>query len=138
MNKVILYSVLDNDPKFETEIQGDFKDLLGFQDYRIVTGKEEKGRYTIFAFLKEWEVVPLTKIFKKYEMFINCKDITNDVVMGRFPSDEYKSNFEFVTDRKILNDFIKSNTTIDHVLDMISESGIDNLNEFQRTILKNF
>jgi hypothetical protein len=138
MNRVILYDVLDNDPKFEKAVQGDLKDLFGFQDYRIIAGKSEKEKYTIFAFLQEWEVVPFTKILKKYGMFLGEKDVTDDVIMGKIPGSCYQESFEFVTYRKILNDFIESNTTSDHVLDMISESGIDSLNQFQRNILKNY
>lgn len=138
MNKVILYTVLDNDPKHEKEIQMDLKDIFGFQDYRIIAGKANNDKYTIFAFLKEWEVIPFTKILKKYGMFISKKDVTNDVIMGRFPGSDYKECFEFVTYRKILNEFIEQNTTVDHVLDMINESGIDSLNDSQRKVLKNF
>ena len=138
MTKVILYNVLDNDPKFEKQIQEDLKDLIGFQDYRIIAGKEENGHYTLFAFLRECEVVPLTKIFKKYGMFINSVDVTTDVIMGKLPGDKYKESFEFVTYRKVLSDFIQLNTNSDHVLDMMLERGLENLNDFQRNILKNF
>lgn len=137
MNKVILYNVLDNDPKFETNIQNDLKDLIGFQDYRIIAGRGENGKFTLFAFLYNWEVVPLTKIFKKYGMLLDHEDITNDVIMRKLPGDYYKDSFEFVTYRKILNEFIEINTTTDHILDMISESGIESLTQFQKNILKN-
>lgn len=138
MNKVILYNVLDNDPKFETDIQNDLKDLIGFQDYRIIAGKGENGKFTLFAFLYNWEVTPLTKIFKKYGMLLDYKDITDDVITGKLPNDYYKESFEFVTYRKILKEFIEVNTTVDHVLDMISESGIDSLTQFQKNILENY
>jgi len=138
MNKIILYNVVDNDPQFESQIQEDLKDLLGFQDYRIVTGKKSEKYYTIFAFLSEWEVPQLTRIFKKYEMLIECKDVTYDAIMGKFPGSDYENCFDFVTDRKLLNDFINQNMTVDHVLDKISESGIESITKFQKEILKKF
>lgn len=138
MEKVILYKVHDNDPKLESDVQSDLYELIGHQSFRMIPVSKSGNQYTVFAFLNFREVDPLTKIFKKYNMFISMEDITKKVVMGEMPSSEYKKEFNFVTYRKVLNDFRELNTNVDDVLDIISESGMESLDDFHLKILKAF
>lgn len=137
MDKVILFNVIDNDPVLENHIQKDLKDLMGYQDYRIIAVNSKNGFYTLVCFLNLDEIGPLTNIFKRYDMLIDTSDITNEIIMGKIP-DSWNGALDFVTYRKILNDFRIKNTKVDHVLDMISESGIGSLEKFQMEILDNF
>lgn len=138
MEKVILYQVYDNDPKLESKVQADLYDLIGHQNFRIIPVSKSDNKFTVFAFLNKDEVSPLTNIFKKYGMFISKCDITKEVIMGKMPNREYQKEFGFVTYRKVLNEFRQLNTSVDDVLDIISESGMEGLDDLHRKILKDF
>lgn len=136
MDKVIRYTVIDNSPEDEKSIQKDLKDLMGSHDYRIIWVSNKEDIHTLYAFLEDHEVRPLTNIFKKYGMIIEYKDISQDIITGKLPNKEDKKEFEFVTWRRILNNFRVSNTTVDDILDVINDSGMGSLDELHLEILK--
>jgi hypothetical protein len=59
------------------------------------------------------------------------KDVTVDVVLGKFKTDEYITN-------TIINPFLEDNLSIDMILDKINIKGINGLSEVDKKVLHNF
>lgn len=59
------------------------------------------------------------------------KDVTVDVVLGNFKTDEYITN-------TIINPFLEDNLSIDMILDKINIKGINGLSEVDKKVLHNF
>lgn len=136
MDKVIKFSVKDNDPSNELNIKKDIKDLIGFQDYRLIICQESDGIYTMMAFLNQSEVKGIKSIFMKYDMFIASWDVTDDVLSGRYR--EYCPEiFGYPVYKKVMSDFILDNATVNNILDKILEYGLDSLSDEDKIILEN-
>lgn len=137
MDKVIKYTVKDNDPIYENDIKSDIKDIMGFQDYRMVVCQEDNnGIFTVMSFLNNSEVNGIDFIFSKYNMLIGSSDITNDVLSGRYQS-QYPDTFNHRVYKSIMEDFILENANVDNILDKISEYGVESLTNDDRIILGN-
>ena len=136
MDKVIKFNVRDNDPSNEANIKKDIKDLIGFQDYRLIICQESDGIYTMMAFLNQSEVKGIKSIFMKYDMFIASWDVTDDVLSGRYR--EYcPETFGYPVYKKVMSDFILDNATVNNILDKILEYGLDSLSDEDKIILEN-
>jgi hypothetical protein len=59
------------------------------------------------------------------------KDVTVDVVLGKFKTDEYITT-------TIINPFLEDNLSIDMILDKINIKGINGLSEVDKKVLHNF
>jgi len=137
MDKVIKYTVKDNDPIYENDIKSDIKDIMGFQDYRMVVCQEDNnGIFTVMSFLNNSEVNGIDFIFSKYNMLIGSSDITDDVLSGRYQS-QYPDTFNHRVYKSIMEDFILENANVDNILDKISEYGVESLTNDDRIILGN-
>jgi len=137
MDKVIKYTVKDNDPIYENDIKSDIKDIMGFQDYRMVVCQEDNnGIFTVMSFLNNSEVNGIDFIFSKYNMLIGSSDITDDVLSGRYQS-QYPDTFNHRVYKSIMEDFILENANVDNILDKISEYGVEFLTNDDRIILGN-
>jgi len=137
MDKVIKYTVKDNDPIYENDIKSDIKDIMGFQDYRMVVCQEDNnGIFTVMSFLNNNEVNGIDFIFSKYNMLIGSSDITDDVLSGRYQS-QYPDTFNHRVYKSIMEDFILENANVDNILDKISEYGVESLTNDDRIILGN-
>lgn len=135
MDQVILFSIRDNHPSLENDIKKDIKDLIGYQDYRMIVCQEADGVYTMMAFLKRNEVAGVNSIFNKYDMMIGSWDVTQDVLSGRYQN-SYTETFETPVYKKVMSDFISENATVDNILDKISEYGMNSLTKEDREILE--
>ena len=137
MDKVIKYTVKDNDPIYENDIKSDIKDIMGFQDYRMVVCQEDNnGIFTVMSFLNNNEVNGIDFIFSKYNMLIGSSDITDDVLSGRYQS-QYPDTFNHRVYKSIMEDFILENANVDNILDKISEYGVESLTNDDKIILGN-
>jgi len=137
MDKVIKYTVKDNDPIYENDIKNDIKDIMGFQDYRMVVCQEDNnGIFTVMSFLNNNEVNGIDFIFSKYNMLIGSSDITDDVLSGRYQS-QYPDTFNHRVYKSIMEDFILENANVDNILDKISEYGVESLTNDDKIILGN-
>jgi len=137
MDKVIKYTVKDNDPIYENDIKSDIKDIMGFQDYRMVVCQEDNnGIFTVMSFLNNSEVNGIDFIFSKYNMLIGSSDITDDVLSGRYQS-QYPDTFNHRVYKSIMEDFILENANVDNILDKISEYGVESLTNDDKIILGN-
>jgi hypothetical protein len=89
----------------------------------------------MFAFGEEEILNDIFEVFHTLSINFVNKDITEDILKGNLPRLEDKHTDAML--RILIDDFLTENQTIDNILDKISESGIDSLNNYDKSILEN-
>jgi patatin-like phospholipase/acyl hydrolase len=123
---------------------GDEKDLPDYFDDEMVKIFSETDQEHIIMddlFSKEAMVVPLyeykfdllLRLLDKLDYDYEYKDITDDVVMDNYISEHFEL-LNLVHERK-LDKIKKVVSTVDMILDKISQKGIDSLTEVDKEIL---
>jgi hypothetical protein len=107
------------------EFGHDFSNNIAFD---LVNGLE-----TAYCFLDNYKCEKLVKIFKKYNVLIEHRDITNKVLFGgvKITESDCVDTFD-----KLSKNFMIDNLTIDDILDKINEMGIESLTEIDKKILE--
>ena len=89
--------------------------------------QEDKGSYVIGLFTDEYIGI-MTSIFKKYGIKYKITDVTSQYVKTSIIS-------MFKSQEERIKSFVIDNISIDDVLDKISNSGMDSLNEMDYIVL---
>ena len=90
---------------------------------------EVNGKLSSFIITSRSIFTRLVLFLRQKEIEFQYEEITDDVLNGdiHFKGTLFESDVE---------DFIKENLTVDHVLDKINKFGIESLTEFDRNILE--
>jgi hypothetical protein len=90
---------------------------------------EVNGKLSSFIITSRSIFTRLILFLRQKEIEFQYEEITDDVLNGdiHFKGTLFESDVE---------DFIKENLTVDHVLDKINKFGIESLTEFDRNILE--
>ena len=107
-----------------------FSDFLNRDDYNNISVKIVGDQEITFVFLDEILTNKIVETLRTLDLIIEEKDITKDVIMGRYNRKEVEDYF-----LEILDDFVVERLTVDMVLDKIGEFGIGSLTEVDRLVL---
>jgi hypothetical protein len=131
-NKVYeVTSLLDSTEEHHLLLKCDIKnqrDIFNF--YKSLTIGEVSEMLSICA-MNDAELSTFNKFSELTGIEYIIKDVTVDVVLGNFKTDEYITN-------TIINPFLEDNLSIDMILDKINIKGINGLSEVDKKILNNF
>ncbi len=106
------------------------------QLYDTFSKVEYIDKYGFVAMFCIVDVYTLSMLLDKYKQFgikVSVEDLTNKVLMGNkiiADTNDDTKNLD-----KLVNSFIKTNLTIDYVLDKINEHSISSLNIVDRKVL---
>jgi hypothetical protein len=106
------------------EIGSDFSSKIAFD---LVDGYE-----TVFCFIENYKCEKLIEIFKKYDVLVEYKDITEDVLFGFNQINDIECRETF---NKLNSDFLLGNLSIDIILDKINKFGINSLSDIDKKLL---
>jgi len=115
------------------ELVNQIEDL--FHSFKYIEFENELGLQCMFAFGEEEILNDIFEVFHTLSINFVNKDITEDILKGNLPRLEDKHTDAML--RILIDDFLTENQTIDNILDKISESGIDSLNNYDKSILEN-
>ena len=101
-----------------------------FNFYKSLTIGEVNDMLSICV-MNDAELSTFNKFSELLGIGYIIKDVTVDVVLGKFKTDEYITN-------TIINPFLEDNLSIDMILDKINIKGINRLSEIDKKILHNF
>lgn len=104
------------------------RDVFNF--YKSLTIGEVSEMLSICV-MNDTELSTFNKFSELLGIGYIIKDVTVDVVLGNFKTDEYITN-------TIINPFLEDNLSIDMILDKINIKGINGLSEIDKKILDNF
>jgi len=90
----------------------------------------------LYTFLEKEKVLRLKNLFESYDLLIDDKELTQEVLKTKFMNDEFQETFSDSEYSRILEDFMFRNLTVDDVLDKISASGYESLTSLDKKILK--
>ena len=99
-----------------------------FSFYKSLTIGEVNEMVSI-CIMNDTELSTFNKFVDLTGIKYNIKDITVDVVLGNFTTDDYITN-------AIINPFLEDNLTIDIILDKINIKGVIGLSEVDKKILE--
>lgn len=111
-------------------------DAESFFDY------EKDDKYICYLIVELSEINKYIYILRKYNIDFKQSDISQSILEGKYVDDLIRYvNFEntlkydfFIED---INNWLSENLNIDIILDKISSSGINSLNEIEKQFLKN-
>lgn len=104
------------------------RDVFNF--YKSLTIGEVSEMLSICV-MNDTELSTFNKFSELLGIGYIIKDVTVDVVLGNFKTDEYITN-------TIINPFLEDNLSIDMILDKINIKGINGLSEVDKKVLHNF
>ena len=109
-----------------------FKLIIYLQNLNFDAYDEEiNGKMTSFVVLSDpRNLSNLLQFLYDKEIKFTYTDLSNDVLEGNI-------SFSGTTIEKSVLFYIEDHLTQDHVLDKINKSGIDSLNDFERSLLEN-
>jgi len=91
---------------------------------------KEDGKEIFYSFIDDDKIVSRAiNLMIDYSALISIEDITKGV------KKDYTKFINIDSKPELLESFFKSEFTIDDALDLISEIGIQSLNEFQKSVL---
>lgn len=111
-------------------------EILEDGDDQLIAVEDFVDFEVIYSFLPFYKAEKFLSLLEKFNILIDYKDITEDVLMARERGNEFIETFKEDSYKKILRRFIENNLTIDMVLDKINEQGIESLTEIDRETLK--
>jgi hypothetical protein len=125
------------DSKIEESIGSDIIIEIGMHFKDLFFEKQEGDLNIMFCFLNDFDLYKLINIFEKYDILIEYKDVTSDIILGNtnmvYYDVEIFSNEYFI---KLVKLFSMDNLTIDMILDKININGMDSLSEIDKNILE--
>jgi hypothetical protein len=113
--------LLNCDPKTQRDI---------FKFYKSLTISEVSEKLSICV-MNDVELFAFNKFVELTGMKYDIKDVTVDVILGNFKTDDYTTNI-------IINPFLEDILTVDIILDKINIKGLKSLSEVDKKILKLF
>ena len=106
-------------------------------DDTLVAPGEFGTHEVLYTFLEKEKVSQLENLFRTYDILIESKDLTEEILSCSFQDPEFLDVFEDANYSKVLRDFVLQNLDQDRILDKISKYGIDSLTKIERRILDN-
>jgi hypothetical protein len=91
--------------------------------------KEIDGKLISFIITSRWIFTRLILFLRQKDIEFRYEEISDDVLNGNI-------SFKGTSFEEEVDEFIKENLTVDHILDKINNLGIDSLTEFDRNILE--
>lgn len=115
------------------ELQGEIEELYSL--FKYIEFTNNKGNQCMFLFGEKDIINNLFGSFYSLDINFTTDNITEDILKGNLPTLEDKHTNAML--RIIIDEFLQQNQTIDNILDKISESGIESLNNYDKSILEN-
>ena len=108
-----------------------------FEDpYRIPLAIGDFGHYEVmYSFLPEFKNLQMEAVFRKYNLLLDKKDITEAVLNGDIADHEFTTTFKDSIWADLLEYFLVNRLTVDDVLDKISRSGLASLSRAERKVI---
>ena len=143
--KVTFFKVNNPSEKVKSQLFSEiltFVDVDKFEDEQVVEDFGYDGNNPtgiMFTFLPEDQTQKMIEALTKFDLIIECNDVTDSVLMNDF--DTNKKWIElFVEDNvsnfsNILKNFLVNNLTKDMVLDKMNEKGFDSLTQTDLDVL---
>jgi|LakMenEpi03Aug12_release.lakeMendotaPanAssembly.Ray.scaffolds.fasta_scaffold01202_49 hypothetical protein len=98
----------------------------------VVFDNSHKGGDHIYVFSENKVIEKLSQLFDQYKILLEFSLKTEEYLsLNDFPP-----IFDDPDYREVLNNFLIENLSVDKVLDKVSSSGVESLNEMDRFILK--
>jgi len=114
-NKKITQSI--HDYFMEAEYTLDDMNLLAIDEI------EGLNQEAIFSFLPADKCNPLIQKLKDLKVLCEVRDITENVLLSKEKSKAFDVVFSDPNNRRLLNDFLLQNLSVDNILDKINEQG---------------
>ncbi len=91
---------------------------------------EINGKMSSYVITSRYVLTRIILFFRQRSIEFSYDDITDDVFFNqiKFEDDDFNKN---------IDEFIKENITVDHILDKINQFGIDSLTDNDKMKLKN-
>lgn len=91
---------------------------------------EINGKMSSYVITSRYVLTRIILFFRQRNLDFTYKDITDDVFFNqiKFSDEDFSKN---------IDEFIKENITVDHILDKINQFGIDSLTDNDRKKLEN-
>lgn len=108
------------------------------EDESLVAPGEFKTHEVLYTFLEKEKVSQLENLFRTYDVLIESKDLTEEILSCSFQDSEFLEVFEDANYSKVLRNFVLQNLDQDRILDKISKYGMDSLTKIEKRILGNY
>jgi hypothetical protein len=108
------------------------------EDDTLVAVGEFKTHEVLYTFLEKEKVSQLENLFRIYDVLIDSKDLTEEVLSCSFQDPEFLEIFEDTTYSKLLRNFVIQNLDPNRILDKISKYGINSITKIEKKILSNY
>jgi hypothetical protein len=104
----------------------------------LVAVGEFKTHEVLYTFLEKEKVSQLENLFRTYDVLIESKDLTEEILSCSFQDPEFLDVFEDDFYSKVLRNFVLQNLDQDRILDKISKYGINSLTKIEKRILNSY
>ena len=135
METIHYFKLKNTDEEPSKEFYETLVEILESDNSGIVVN-EFTSHEVLYTFLEKEKVVRLKNLFESYDLLIDDKELTQEVLKTKFMNDEFQETFSDSEYSRILEDFMFRNLTVDDVLDKISASGYESLTSLDKKILK--
>jgi len=135
METIHYFKLKNTDEEPSKEFYETLVEILESDNSGIVVN-EFTSHEVLYTFLEKEKVVRLKNLFESYDLLIDDKELTQEVLKTKFMNDEFQETFSDAEYSRILEDFMFRNLTVDDVLDKISASGYESLTSLEKQILK--
>jgi hypothetical protein len=108
------------------------------EDESLVAVGEFKTHEVLYTFLEKEKVSQLENLFRIYDVLIDSKDLTEEVLSCSFQDPEFLEIFEDTTYSKLLRNFVIQNLDPNRILEKISKYGINSITKIEKKILSNY
>jgi hypothetical protein len=108
------------------------------EDDTLVAVGEFKTHEVLYTFLEKEKVSQLENLFRIYDVLIDSKDLTEEVLSCSFQDPEFLEIFEDTTYSKLLRNFVIQNLDPNRILEKISKYGINSITKIEKKILSNY
>ena len=124
------------DEQIQKSILFETADILEDGDDQLIAVEDFGDFEVIYSFLPFYKAERFLALLEKFNILIDYKDVTEDVLMAREKGREFIGTFQDDTYKRVLERFSEDTLTVDMVLDKINEQGIDSLTDLDREVLK--
>lgn len=135
METIHYFKLKNTDEKPSKEFYETLVEILESDNSGIVVN-EFTSHEVLYTFLEKEKVLRLKNLFESYDLLIDDKELTQEVLKTKFVNDEFQETFSDSEYSRILEDFMFRNLTVDDVLDKISASGYESLTSLEKQILE--
>jgi hypothetical protein len=108
-----------------------FQEIEDLESYDMKAFDTEiNGKMSSYVITSRYVLTRIILFFRQRNLDFTYKDITDDVFFNqiKFSDEDFRKN---------IDEFIKENITVDHILDKINLFGIDSLSDNDRKKLEN-